>query len=206
MTSLPTKPRAYAPRSEAEVVDVVADYPMAWIVSSSPGGATLAPVQAELDEDGRLRSLIGHMARANPQVDWLRQDVRAMVLVTGPQAYVSPSWMTDRTQAPTWNYVGLAFDCEIDLIEESGAIGGILDNLVAAMEKGRPDPWSLTEMGERYDRLARGVIGFRARILDRQVAFKAGQDEREDVWPEVVSGLEVHAPAMAEVMKRYKPG
>ncbi len=58
-----------------------------------------------------------------------------------------------------------------------------------ANEAGRPRPWSAQEMGDRYDRLSRGIVGFEARVLEISAKFKLGQDERVDVLEDILAGL-----------------
>jgi hypothetical protein len=57
------------------------------------------------------------------------------------------------------------------------------------MEAERPHAWRLENMGPRYQRLARGIIGFRAGVRERRPRFKLGQDERPDVFREILQGL-----------------
>lgn len=194
--------------TDADVADLIAAYPLAWIVSGGPAGfhATPAPLLADLDEEGRLVSLTGHLARSNSHVEALGQDGRALVLFTGPHGYVSPSWMADRTQAPTWNYAVLRIEAHIRFgivsVEEA------LERLSDVMEAGRPNAWAPAEMGERYGRLSRGVVAFRAEILKLDGRFKLGQDEREDVYPDIMAGLGQAEPGQGDLtdwMRRFNP-
>src|SRR2546427_11228522 len=44
-----------------------------------------------------------HMARANPQWQDFFDD-EALVVFSGPHAYVSPRWYEEQERVPTWNY------------------------------------------------------------------------------------------------------
>jgi len=44
-------------------------------------------------------------------------------------------------------------------------------------------------MGLRYQSLAQRVIGFRANVRAIRAKFKLGQDERDDVFRDIVAGL-----------------
>lgn len=183
-------PERYRHRDEADVLALVREHPFAWVVSSPAGfSATPLPLRPVLDPAGRLVALLGHFARANPQVARLRAHPRAQMLFMGPHAYVSPSWLGDRTQAPTWNYACAVFDCDLVWQEGEAETEALLRDLVDAMEQDRPRAWRLDDMGTRYRGLARGVIGFRADIRDRRVVFKLGQDEPEDLFPQILAGL-----------------
>lgn len=44
-------------------------------------------------------------------------------------------------------------------------------------------------MGARYERLAAAVVAFRARVTATQAKFKLGQNERPDVYDDILKGL-----------------
>jgi transcriptional regulator len=200
------KPAKYAPRSYQDIIDLVSDFPFAWVVSE--GGmfnATPLPIRPII-ENGELTALLGHFGRNNPQIDRLRADPRAHILFMGPHGYVSPSWLSDRTQAPTWNYASATFACDIQLIEDPAGIEAALRDLIDAQERGRDRAWSLDDMGERAARLARGVIAFRATITDRQAVFKMGQDEADREYNEIMAALDSDgATELASAMRQQNP-
>ena len=181
----------FAPRSPADTSRLVRGHPLAWVVSVATGEprATLLPM-LPVEVDGRLERLMGHFARSNPQVQLLQAQPRALILFLGVHGYISPSWMADRTQAPTWNYASAQFDTDIEFFEDPAAIAAHLRDLVTTMEAGRPNRWTIEDMGARYRSLARRVIGFTARIRATRAKFKLGQDERDDVFSDIVRGLE----------------
>ena len=199
----------YPPATASAVADLVRGQPMAWIVCQGVDGtaATPLPLRAETGADGRVTTLIGHFARRNPQVEALRDNPRAQVLFMGSHAYISPSWLADRTQAPSWNYASAAFDVEIEFDEDPVFTRHVLDDLIGAMEEGRAHAWSTVEMGERYERISRGIIAFRARVLREQAAFKLGQDERDDVFADILAGLDKDGETeVAALMRAHNPG
>jgi predicted FMN-binding regulatory protein PaiB len=169
---------------------LVSEHPFAWVVS---GGerlrATPLPLRPLIGPSGAVTHLVGHFARSNPHVEALKQDPRALILLLGPHGYVSPSWFTDRAQAPTWNYASTQFLAEIAFVEDDADILHLLQDLVSAMEAGRPNAWRIDELGPRYKLLSRRIIGFRARVLEARPAFKLGQDERGDTFSEILAGL-----------------
>ncbi len=58
-------------------------------------------------EDGDVRRLEFHVARANPIGGLLTTDAPVLVIVSGPDSYVSPDWYVTPNQVPTWNYVSV---------------------------------------------------------------------------------------------------
>lgn len=187
----------YAARSQDDLVALLAAQPLAWLVSAGGDDAasTPLPLRAGFDANGKLDALLGHFAKRNPHAARLQRDPAAQVLVMGPHAYVSPSWLDDRTQAPTWNYASASFDVRVSLLTEADAIAAELGALVAQMETGRDHAWRLQEMGERQARLAQGVIALRAEIVSVHATFKLGQDERRYDFDQIVHGLEKEGEA-----------
>jgi len=182
----------FTARSPEDISRLILDHPLAWVVGGERGHfpATLLPIRAVTGPDGVVRDLVGHFARSNPQVEALKRAPRALFLFLGPHGYVSPSWMSDRTQAPTWNYASAQFVADVEFVDTPEATEGLLRDLVQAMEAGRQNAWSLEAMGPRYERLSRGVIGFRARVAQTRARFKLGQDERPDVFADILAGLD----------------
>lgn len=199
----------YAPRSPDDVKRLVLENPLAWIVSGAADAprSTLLPIRPRLGEDGRITHLLGHFARHNRQVTELRANPRASILFLGPQAYISPSCLADRTQAPTWNYTGAEFRVDVEFSEDPADLEAILRDLVDAMESGRPNAWTVDDMGERYRKLAPRIVPFEGVVRDVHAAFKLGQDESEDVYADIRRGLESIGRAdLLEWMDRFNPG
>lgn len=199
----------FAPRSDAEVVRLILENPLAWIVSCGADDfcATLLPLRPVTDARSRLERLVGHFARSNAHVEVLQRDPRAVILFLGPNGYISPSWIHDRTWAPTWNYASAQFATDIEFFDDEGRLDGLLREMAGAMERGRPHAWSPDEMGERYRSLARRVIGFDARIRERRVKLKLGQDERDPVFRDITVGLrDAGRQDLLRWMKALNPG
>jgi transcriptional regulator len=200
--------QTFAARSSADLARLVREYPLAWITSGlgDTFAGTLLPLLPVVSADGRLTGLTGHFARANPQVSRLRSDPRAAILFLGPSGYVSPSWMRDRSQAPTWNYASAQCLVEIEFLEDSAALETHLHELVGAMEAGRPSEWKVEEMGARYQQLARRIVSFVAHVRETREKYKLGQDERDDVFADIRQGLAGNdGSPLLEWMSRFNP-
>lgn len=204
-----SSPSTFAARQPGDVADLARAYPLAWVVSAGADGllATPLPLLVHTDAGGALAALEGHFARSNPQVAALQADPRALLLWMGPQGYVSPSWMADRTQAPTWNYASAQCQARITFHHDPAALHAHLQALVAAHEAGRPDAWQPDEMGARYATLAARIICFRAEPTGVHDRFKLGQDERADVYTDILRGLQLSGggQALCDWMRRFNP-
>ncbi|MDB5465090.1 MAG: FMN-binding negative transcriptional regulator [Phenylobacterium sp.] len=185
-------PGLFAPRDDSDVEALIAAAPLAWVVSATGGPPLATPLPLLIAHGWAGRApprLIGHFARTNPQVERLRREPQALLLFMGPNAYVSPSWMADRRQAPTWNYACAQLHATIRFQDAPGDAEAAVTRLANLMEQGRPGAWSPAEMAERLARLARGVVAFEAEVSGTTAKFKLGQDERRDVFADIVAGL-----------------
>src|SRR5215467_742466 len=84
--------------------DLIRAYPFASVTTTSATGEpTASHLPVLLDEQrGPLGTLIAHVARANSQHDELANGAHALVVFTGPHAYVSPTWYETHPAVPTW--------------------------------------------------------------------------------------------------------
>ncbi|KTE05348.1 FMN-binding negative transcriptional regulator [Sphingopyxis sp. H115] len=172
----------YAPRSAADIVQLVADYPLAWLVSRDFHASPL-PLLAETDDSGAIVALLGHCARRNPLVADFTADPRGLVLFNGPAGYVPTSLLSKPDWAPTWNYAVLRFTVEIEFVEDETR--DAIERLVDKMEDGA---WSTARLGARYDKMLDQIIAFRAHVRSAEHSFKLGQDESPRGFTEIVAG------------------
>jgi transcriptional regulator len=136
--------------------------PFGVLVSLDPAGAPFATHLPFLLEEtrGPLGTLLGHVARANPQ--W-RHFAGAPVLARfqRPHAYVSPAWYEVHPSVPTWNYVAVHAYGVPALLEDPSRVKAILARLVETHEAGRPDPWRFASLaGDYVDGMLRGIVAF----------------------------------------------
>jgi len=189
--------------SDADVADLIREYPLAWLCPRNAASAapSLLPLLAETDDEGHLVALIGHMARRNPLVAGFSGDQAALILFTGPQAYVSHAQVSDPSWAPTWNYAQLRIEATILFQPEGG--DEALRLLVEAMERDQPTGWSAAQLGERYRPMERSIIAFRAEVTSVNGRFKLGQDETPARLKEIVAR---HPDAaLVRWMRRFNP-
>lgn len=191
----------FLPGSSDDLLRLIAEHPLAWLVSNSSRGfeATPLPLVAETNADGELVALIGHCSRFNAQVEDLHHDDRAVILFCGPHGYISPSMVSQKHWAPTWNFavaiisVTVKFDPDTTL--------PALDRLVEHMEAEQPTPWTLADVGNRLEPLMSRIIGFRAKVCGLDVRFKLGQEESTLSVSEIISNL--REPSLKKWMKHF---
>ena len=123
----------------AQLVTVGADgYPL----------ATLLPILWEGD------TVIAHMARANPHWTQIVDGSPVLLVVAGPQAYISPSWYASKAEhgrvVPTWNYSAVQITGRARTHQDADWLRAAVDDLVTRHEGYREHPWSSTDAPEQY--------------------------------------------------------
>lgn len=185
----------YLPRSQRDVVALIAAYPMAWVISGD-FQTTLLPLLAETDDEGHLCALLGHIPLRNPQRIALEQDPDVLILVLGTNGYISPQLVSNPEWGPTWNYAAVSIRARLEFVEHE--TDSALRQLVAHLE---PDGgWSVEQMGQRYESLSQHVVAFRAIVQEADARFKLGQDEDEATFAEITTGLT--DDKLAQLMRR----
>ncbi|HSC82969.1 MAG TPA: FMN-binding negative transcriptional regulator, partial [Pseudomonas sp.] len=105
-------PAAFRQDDLVELHRQIADCRLATVVSQGAGGlqASHLPLLLAADE-GEFGTLYGHFAKANPHWRDLAAGSEALVICSGPDAYVSPSWYAAKAEhgkvVPTWNYIAV---------------------------------------------------------------------------------------------------
>ncbi|MFJ5030425.1 FMN-binding negative transcriptional regulator [Streptomyces sp. NPDC088560] len=146
-------PKPFMPE-DTDVRDLLTGLGACDLVTMTPQGlqATLLPFEHDRDT-GELGSLIGHMARANGH--W-REPVQgeAMVIVHGPQAYVSPTWYATKAEhhrvVPTWNYVVAHVYGQLVVHDDPAWVEAQMRRLTDRHEAGSAEPWSIDQAPAKY--------------------------------------------------------
>jgi transcriptional regulator len=140
----------------------------ALLVTAGPDGLVATHLPLLLDTArGPHGTLLGHMARANPQWRAFAAGAEVLAVFQGAHGYVSPSWYEDRSiNVPTWNYAAVHAYGRPRVIEAEAEVKQLLTDLTATYETG-PRPWSPAELGpQRFAQLRRAIVAF-ALPIDR---------------------------------------
>ena len=183
-----------------DVAALVAETPLCWIVPhAEPTAAILMPVVLERDHDGAARSLLGHLPRSAPATTALVRNGAASFLFLGANNYISPTDAGRSDWGPTWNFASARITGRVALDPDltAPALVDLVDRLEGA------DGWTVAALGERYDRLAAQIIGFRAGIDAVAPRFKLAQDERPDVRASILTAFA--GTPLGRWMRRLSP-
>ncbi len=153
-----------------------------------------APVTSHLPvlyrRDGDNVELRGHWARPNPQS---RHAGRALAIVHGPNAYVSPSWYPDKEEAarvPTWNYAIAHLQGDMTILDDEASLAAIVDDISHQHEARVGSDWRYEHAREDIRAQLRGIVGFRMAVQQVTLKLKLSQNHPLANRIEVASQLE----------------
>jgi transcriptional regulator len=149
-------------------------------------------------------TLIGHMARANPQWEQAREQT-VLTIFAGPHAYISPTWYEADRVVPTWNYTAVHAYGRFEVIEEKETLLDIVRETVRFYEQAMPTPWTLTGPETFLDRMLSQIVGFRIPLARIEGKWKLNQNHPAERRRKVVQALQEqgneNAQAVAALMQ-----
>ena len=169
-------------------------------------GPLLSHVPFLLNDDATSADL--HLVRSNPICRLAPS--KAVIAITGPDAYVSPDWYDTPDQVPTWNYVAVHIRGEIEALPH-GTMRDMLERQSAAYEarlEGK-EPWTMDKMSEgAADRMMRMILPFRLSITSIEGTWKLNQNKDDAVRlraaDHMTDSIGFEQAALATLMKSFK--
>ncbi len=201
-------PAAFAETDLAALHDFIEQYSFGLFVNEVEGVpfATHLPFLLER-QAGRHGTLVGHVARANPQ--WKESHGQtALAIFSGPHAYVSPSWYEAENVVPTWNYTAVHAYGKIEIIEDADRLWDIVGSMVTTFEQTQPQPWSLGDRNTFSERMLAQIVGIRIEIERIEGKWKLNQNHPAERREKVIRALNArggeNAEAMAQMMQAIR--
>ncbi|WP_119422904.1 FMN-binding negative transcriptional regulator [Desertibaculum subflavum] len=202
-------PRHFAMNDRAAMVALMRENPFAALIGADAEGVPLAShIPVSVNDDGTL--LTAHVARANPHVQLIEAGRPALVVFSGPHAYVSPRWYASSPQVPTWNYLAVHAYGTPKPITDEARVRNLLAELAATHDGDYPDAWSFGALPEKYvAAMVRGLFAFEIPIDRLEGKAKLSQNKSAADIAGAVAGLRAEgsaeATAMAGLMETAKP-
>lgn len=187
---------------EAEARELVAACGAGELISTGPDGYPLATLLPVLWEDDRV---IAHFARANPHWRAITEDTPALLVCTGPQAYIHPGWYAAKAEhgkvVPTWNYSSVHLTGRARVIEDAAWLRDAVERLTDRHEAGFVDRWHVHDAPATYiDGMLKAIVGVELRVHRVEAKAKLSQNRSAEDRRGVIEGLGEHP--VAEAMRR----
>lgn len=138
------------------------------------------------------RTISGHIARANPH--WKLGEGRGLLVLNGPEAYVSPSYYPSKAEhgktVPTWNYEAVHLSGGVEWFDDAARLEQIVSDLSDFHERARTEPWAVGDAPRPYiDVLLRGIVGVTLHVDRIEAKRKLSQNKSAADFNGVAEGL-----------------
>jgi transcriptional regulator len=169
---------------------------LATLVTLTADGLIASHVPMLLDpEPAPYGTLLGHVARPNPQARGAVAGVQALAIFQGPDAYVTPSWYATKREngkvVPTWNYVTIHAYGPVEFFDAPDRLRAIVTRLTEREEAARAEPWAVSDAPADFiEVMLRGIVGFALPIVRLEGKWKMSQNRPAEDRAGVVAGLE----------------
>lgn len=201
----------YSPKYFTEIDLLELDRLVEWnafasLITTVDGQAYVShiPVLYERNEDQVV--FRGHWAKPNPQ--W-KGDLNALLIIHGPNAYISPGWYPDKEEkarVPTWNYAVAHIHGQLEITHEENELAAIVSELTGINESNVGSDWEFEpETREDHRKQLGGIVGFRLEAKQISIKFKLSQNHPQTNIESVIVQLpNSHQPdgaVIAEMMR-----
>ncbi|MHB1712671.1 MAG: FMN-binding negative transcriptional regulator [Acidimicrobiales bacterium] len=196
---------------EATVRRLLAGHGAADLVTVTPQGllATFLPTLYEPNA-GDHGSLLCHVARVNEQ--WSTPVLgEALVILHGPDAYVSPSWYPSKAEhgrvVPTWDYLSAHVYGRLVVHDDPVWVESLVRRLTDKHEAKSSRPWSVDDAPPPFVAAQlRGIVGLEVVISRVDAKAKWSQNRPAADIDGVIEGLDASGqPAAAAEVRAARP-
>ncbi len=175
--------------------EVIAHSGLATLVTLQPEGMIASHVPMLLEKQpGPYGTLVGHLARPNPQASAWVPGVDALAIFQPLDAYITPSWYETKRQTgkvvPTWNYVAVHAYGPVTFFSDRDRLKEVVTRLTAREEAARRAPWAVSDAPDDFIAgMLKGIVGFSIALTRIQGKWKMSQNRPAADVAGVVAGL-----------------
>ena len=174
-------PAHFQSPDQAHALELIKRYPFATLISQDDQGfpaVSYLPLHLSPSQPSAALVLQGHLAHANPQVQFLRARPQALVSFMGPHAYLSPTVYPDAQRVPTWNYLAVQARVEVRFIDDLAQKDELLKALIADHEPAYAKQWRDLPLNYQT-RMLSAIDAFELTVFDLQCKLKLNQHRPE---------------------------
>ena len=168
---------------------------LATLVTLTDQGLVASHIPLLLDPaPAPLGTLIGHLARPNPQAADSLAAVEALAIFQGPDAYITPNWYPSKREGgkvvPTWNYVAVHAYGPLRFFDDAPRLLEVVTRLTQRHEQGRAQPWAVADAPADFIAgMLRAIVGFELPIARLEGKWKMSQNRPPADRAGVIAGL-----------------
>lgn len=181
---------------------LIAEIGFGMVFAQTPDGPRVAHTPLLTTGDGAVQF---HLARSNTLTRHLDGST-ALIVVNGPDAYVSPRWYAGRDTVPTWDYVALELEGRVRRMADEGLEAFLHAAIAKHEERLEGEPWRAEESSARvWSGLFRGITGFEMEVLAWRPTLKLSQNKTAEDRARIAEGLDAAGHAALAHLVRELP-
>jgi transcriptional regulator len=175
--------------------DAIRQYGFGTLVTSGEQELEASHLPMLLDpEPAPLGTVLGHLARANPQWQRVKPGVATLAIFLGPNTYITPSWYLTKQQTgkvvPTWNYLAIHAYGTVSFFDDSEELRAHVGRMTDTHETPRAAPWAVSDAPADFvEQMLKAIVGFRLRITKLEGKWKMSQNRPPQDVAGVLEGL-----------------
>lgn len=149
------------------------------VVAHDGGGATASQVPLLVMQADGVRRIEFHLARPNPLHEIIARNPRVLVIVSGPDAYISPDWYASADQVPTWNYQAAHITGMARVLPADRTLAHVEGMSLHFEARLKPKtPWSTSKMTEqKRQMMLRAIVAMEIEVEGIEASTKLGQNK-----------------------------
>lgn len=200
----------YEPRIDV-MHELIRAYPLATLVTLSSNGLNANHIPLYLSElPAPWGTLQGHVARANPLLDDIVNEIESLAVFHGPDTYITPSWYATKKETgkvvPTWNYAVVHAFGILRIVDNVTWLRAQLEALTTHNEASFSEPWAVSDAPQEHiDKIMASIVGIEMGISRLTGKWKVSQNQPPQNQASVIAGLKAsrrpNAQAMADLVK-----
>jgi len=191
------------------LLDFMEEHPFAFLTGSTLSGkqvATQIPFLFE-ERNGHLY-LQGHIMRNTDHHNCFVENPNALVVFTGPSAYVSATWYSNSQSGSTYNYMSVHTSGQMNFMSPEELIE-FMRKFTLKFEKGNTESATIYDnLSESYlSKMMPAIVGFEIKVDKMDNVFKLSQNRDEKSFLNIISKLEElggESALIAQEMKKRK--
>jgi transcriptional regulator len=195
-------PASFTETDPDKLLDLIARFPFATVVTPEPGGelwVSHVPLLARRRERGVV--LAGHFARANKHWKAFGAGAPTTAIFRGPHAYVSPTWYVKTPAVPTWNYVVVHATGPVRLVEDETSLAEMVREIAERFEGRGASAWHPDRVSPDFlaTQLA-AIVGFEIAVERWEGKVKLNQNRSAEDRAGVIARYEADGADDARVL------
>ena len=191
------------------ILQLLADYPLAFVTGSFANGMQTA-TQIPMLYKVRAGTLYvqGHIMRNTDHHKAFIENPNALVVFTGPSAYVSASWYSNPHMGSTYNYMSVHLSGKIQFMLPE-VFADWMRRFTLQFEQGNvASPTIYDNLGVDYtNKMMAGIVGIEMRVEKLDTVFKLSQNRDEESYVNIIEQLKKrggNSALIAEEMEKRK--